>query len=97
MRPLDLLIVAFPLAGLALGSNAGGGKRPNIVLIMTDDQDLRLGSTDYQSVLQRELIQKGTEFTNHFTTTATCCPSRASLLRGQFAHNTNITHVVAPG
>ncbi|KAM0330747.1 hypothetical protein ACHAQA_003700 [Verticillium albo-atrum] len=64
---------------------------------MTDDQDLRLGSTDYQSVLHRELIEKGTEFTNHFITTANCCPSRAAFLRGQQAHNTNITHVNAPG
>ena len=57
--------------------------RPNIVFIMTDDQDRRLGSTDFQPVLQRELIAKGTEFTNHYTNTALCCPSRSTLLRGQ--------------
>lgn len=28
---------------------------------------------------------------------ALCCPSRAALLRGQHAHNTNITNVVLPG
>ena len=57
--------------------------RPNIVMIMTDDQDRRLGSTDFQPVLQRELIGKGTEFTNHYTNTALCCPSRSTILRGQ--------------
>lgn len=71
--------------------------RPNIVFIMTDDQDRRLGSTDYQTVLQRELMAKGTEFTNHYTTQALCCPARSSLLRGQQVHNTNITNVVKPG
>lgn len=76
-------------------ANATG--RPNIVFIMTDDQDRRLGSTDYQEVLHRELIQKGVEFSNHYTTQALCCPARSSLLRGQQIHNTNITNVVKPG
>lgn len=57
--------------------------RPNIVLIMTDDQDRRLGSTAFQPSLQRELLAKGTEFTQHYTNTALCCPSRSTILRGQ--------------
>lgn len=61
--------------------NATG--RPNIVFIMTDDQDRRLDSMKYQTALQRELMAKGTEFTNHYTTQALCCPARSSLLRGQ--------------
>ncbi|CAI0650882.1 unnamed protein product [Colletotrichum noveboracense] len=64
---------------------------------MTDDQDRRLGSTDFQSILHRELISKEAEFINHWTTTAQCCPSRAGLLRGQQSHNTNITHVSGAG
>ncbi|KAL2838572.1 alkaline phosphatase-like protein [Aspergillus pseudodeflectus] len=71
--------------------------RPNIVVLLTDDQDLRLGSPDYQQVLQERLVKKGASFMNHHVTTAVCCPSRASLLKGQLAHNTNITHVRAPG
>jgi arylsulfatase A-like enzyme len=64
---------------------------------MSDDQDRRLGSTDYQYVLQRMLMAKGTEFVNHYATTANCCPSRTSVFRGQMVHNTNVTHVNAPG
>lgn len=71
--------------------------QPNIVVLLSDDQDRRLGSLDYQSAVQRELIAKGTEFVNHYATVAQCCPSRASLFRGQAGHNTNITHVSAPG
>ncbi|RFN43342.1 arylsulfatase [Fusarium flagelliforme] len=71
--------------------------KPNIVFIFTDDQDLHLDSIKYQKALQSELIAKGTSFSNHYVTTAQCCPSRASLLRGQASHNTNITHVEAPG
>ena len=71
--------------------------RPNIVLLLSDDQDRRLGSADFQGVLQGELVAKGTEFINHHVTVAQCCPSRTSLFRGQAAHNTNVTHVQAPG
>lgn len=79
------------------GGNSTTTTRPNIVFIMTDDQDKRLGSTDYMTVLNRELIAKGTEFTNHYTTMALCCPARSSLFRGQQIHNTNITNVIKPG
>lgn len=71
--------------------------RPNIVMIMTDDQDRRLGSTDHMANLHRRLVDRGTEFTNHYTTQALCCPARSSFLRGQQVHNTNITNVVKPG
>ncbi|KAI1334918.1 arylsulfatase [Xylariaceae sp. FL0016] len=72
-------------------------KKPNILFIMTDDQDLRMGSTDYQAVLKSEMGAKGVEFVNHSGTMAQCCPSRTSLLRRQAAHNTNVTHVRALG
>lgn len=71
--------------------------KPNIVFLLSDDQDIRLGSMQYMDTLQRELVAKGTSFFNHHTTVAQCCPSRTTLLRGQAAHNTNITNVHAPG
>lgn len=101
-----LIIIMFASVILAVGLLAGlltrGGHAqtasgPNIVFIMTDDQDKRLGSLDYMPVVQRELVGKGVEFSNHYTTQALCCPSRSSLLRGQQVHNTNITNVVKPG
>ncbi|KAI0378398.1 arylsulfatase [Hypomontagnella monticulosa] len=82
---------------LTTHSDYSNGTRPNIILIFTDDQDLRLGSIDHMPILHRELIEKGTQFMNHYATVALCCPSRASLLRGQAAHNTNLTDVVSPG
>lgn len=70
-----------------------GGKKPNIILFLTDDQDLHMNSLDYQAVVQKEFVQKGTWFKKHFCTIALCCPSRVSLLTGKHAHNTNITDV----
>ncbi|KAI1271292.1 arylsulfatase [Xylaria sp. FL0933] len=72
-------------------------QQPNIVFIMTDDQDLHLGSLNYMPVVKKEIAEKGTTFSRHYVTVAKCCPSRASLLRGQAGHNTNITEVSAPG
>ncbi|KAJ3526385.1 hypothetical protein NM208_g11212 [Fusarium decemcellulare] len=93
---LSLCIALLAIAGNVLGSSYST-KRPNIVMIISDDQDRQLGSMDYMPALHRELMSKGVEFTNHFATVSNCCPSRASLLRGQAAHSTNITHVRPPG
>lgn len=71
--------------------------RPNIVMIMTDDQDLHLDSLDHMAAVQKHLVQKGTTFSNHWVTDAQCCPSRATVPRGQQAHNTNITAIRYPG
>ncbi|CAI6098764.1 unnamed protein product [Clonostachys chloroleuca] len=68
-------------------------QRPDIVFIFTDDQDLHLNSLDYMQNVQKLIVDEGTTFTKHFATVSNCCPSRASLLRGQHGHNTNITHL----
>ena len=74
------LTVAFLLA-LAPAAEA----RPNIVVLMTDDQTL-----DSMSVMPktRALIgAEGTTFTRSFTNYSLCCPSRSTLYTGQYAHN----------
>lgn len=61
---------------------------PNIVIILADDMDNSL-----MPLMQKtnELIgDQGAVFSNYFITTPLCCPSRASMLRGQYAHNTDI-------
>lgn len=92
-----MVLVSTLAAALGLASPVLAQSKPNIVFIMTDDQDRLLNSVDYQSTVQSELIAKGTEFVNHYTNTALCCPSRSTILRGQTVHNTNLTNVVIPG
>lgn len=66
----------------------GTSARPNIILILTDDLDS--GSLPYMPRLKALLADRGTTFTNFFVDVSLCCPSRASILRGQYAHNTQI-------
>ncbi|KAJ6036000.1 hypothetical protein N7540_000279 [Penicillium herquei] len=70
--------------------------RPNVVFILTDDQDTHLNSLDYMPHVKRHLLDQGTHFTKHYCTTAVCCPSRATLWTGKQSHNTNITDVSPP-
>lgn len=74
---------------------ANGGKK-NIVFILTDDQDAVLDSVSYMPKLKEHIVDKGTSFVNHFTTTAICCPARVALWTGKQPHNTNVTDVSPP-
>ncbi|KAJ5808977.1 hypothetical protein N7474_010246 [Penicillium riverlandense] len=71
-------------------------RQPNILFIITDDQDLQLNSVAYTPLIAKHLRDKGTAFANHFVTTSLCCPSRVSLWSGKLAHNTNVTDVSPP-
>lgn len=61
------------------------GDRPNVVVVMTDDQALR----DMRALPRtRALIgRRGATFVNSFVNNPRCCPSRATFLTGQYSHN----------
>ena len=59
--------------------------RPNIVLIISDDQ--RYDSMDYMPITKSRIFDQGVTFTRAYVTTPLCCPSRASILTGLYAHN----------
>jgi hypothetical protein len=73
-----------------------GDERPNIVVILTDDQDLHMDSVDYMPLLKKHVIDHGTFYKHHYCSTAICCPSRVTLWTGRNAHNTNVTDVFPP-
>jgi arylsulfatase A-like enzyme len=57
---------------------------PNVLIFLTDDQRTGLAAmTSTRTRFKRE----GTSFPNGFATTPQCCPSRASIMSGRYAHN----------
>jgi N-acetylglucosamine-6-sulfatase len=83
------LVVFLCLAVLSAGSaslrEAEAATRPNILFVLTDDQDP--DSLARMDQLQNRLVDEGVRFKRAFVTTPSCCPSRATFLRGQYAHN----------
>ena len=77
--------------GGAATASAASAPPPNIVLIQTDDQTDREFTRAVMPETKRLLADHGTTFSRYMVTTAECCPSRASLLTGQYAHNHGVT------
>lgn len=64
---------------------SGVAVRPNVLLLLTDDQRW---DTLWAMPLTRERVAaRGVEFDESFTSTSLCCPDRASILTGLYAHN----------
>jgi len=95
-----LVVLAGPSTALAekrKGHQPVGDKRkrPNVVMIMSDDQDFR---SMWAMPQTRELIgSTGTTFQHEAVTLPLCCPSRATFLTGQYPHNNGIQWNAAPG
>jgi arylsulfatase A-like enzyme len=58
---------------------------PNILLIVSDDQPFY--TANYTPAILNEIFAKGTTFSDAFLSTSLCCPSRATILTGLYAHN----------
>lgn len=61
--------------------------KPNIVVILTDDLDATLGTLNHTPNINTLLRDAGMTFENALVTNSVCCPSRATLLRGQYTHS----------
>jgi arylsulfatase A-like enzyme len=84
-----LLAVAL-LSGCSSATRGGSAPkpRPNFVFLLTDDLDTSV--IPYMPKLKALLTDQGTTLSRYYVSLAWCCPSRASTLRGQYAHNTGV-------
>src|SRR5215216_2317653 len=92
-RRLWPLVLACLL--LLLGSRvADARERPNILVIMTDDQAVQ----DLRAMPQTRALlgDQGTTFTNSFVSFSLCCPSRATFFTGQYGPNHRVLSLHPP-
>jgi arylsulfatase len=86
---------------LALSASAAGvavrrPRQPNILLVVADDlgfSDLGCYGGEIDTPILDSLAARGLRFTQ-FYSTARCCPSRASILTGQYPHKVGVGHMV---
>ena len=80
---LAVLAVTSPADARPVAAAKDG--RPNILVVMTDDQ----AATDVAKMpnVRRLLAERGTTFANAVDSFPLCCPARATFLTGQYAHN----------
>ena len=81
-----VVLLAFGLGTSAQAQVAA--ERPNVIFILTDDQPK--STLRYMPNVQSRLKGEGRTFTNSFNVYPLCCPSRAIIQRGQYAHNTGV-------
>lgn len=80
-----LVLIALLSTTPALASQSANKEKPNIVVIMTDDQ--ALADVSKLPNVNRLLVDKGISFTNAVDSFPLCCPARATFITGQYAHN----------
>ncbi len=67
---------------------------PNIIVLMTDDQEP--ASLKVMKTVRKEMKAKGVTMKHFYANFPLCCPSRATMLTGQYAHNHRVLSNQAP-
>jgi arylsulfatase A-like enzyme len=86
---LMLAVLVVAVAAVPRGAEpaaAGEPKPPNVLIILTDDHRAT-GTLQMMPAVQKWFFGQGTRFTNGYATTPVCCPSRSTIMTGQYSHN----------
>lgn len=95
MKP-RILSLLFVLLWTAASLFAKKDSRPNVIIIMADDMgwsDIGCYGSEIKTPNLDGLAKKGVRFTQ-FYNTGRCCPTRATLLTGTYAHQAGIGHMM---
>jgi N-acetylglucosamine-6-sulfatase len=87
-------LLAAALALCAFIPDAAAADRPNVVVLMTDDQTG--ADLDAMPRTHAVLAGQGVSFDRSYVSYPVCCPSRATYLSGQYAHNHGVLGLYPP-
>lgn len=87
LAPLAVLgpLAAAPLETTAPPETPTATARPNILIVVTDDQPVGMMSAMPRTT--QWLASGGVDFRNAIAPTPLCCPARATIMSGRYAHN----------
>jgi len=95
-----LLVLALSVAVLAPSAPASAADRPNIVLIIADDQGAEdlgcYGNKGIRTPNLDRLAADGMRFTRAFNACSSCSPSRSSIITGRYPHSTGAERLHMP-
>ncbi len=97
LPPLTIILLAISASVLTdcqTKSSPDEGKRPNVLIILTDQQTndclSLLGNPNLNTPYMDSLARRGVYFTESYCTSPVCGPSRSSLLTGRMPHETGV-------
>jgi len=93
---MAMIAVAAALPAPAAGTIAAGRDKPNILLIITDQQfaeamSCRMGREYIRTPAMDSLADQGMLFTRAYTANPLCMPARNALFTGRYPHETGVT------
>src|SRR6187200_2698785 len=94
LAAVTVAVVAVSAAGSRPGAAGAEHGLPNFVVIMTDDQTYQ--DMAAMPATRSEIGAAGATFTRAYVSYPLCCPSRATYLTGQYAHNHGVRTTVPP-
>ncbi|MEI7953722.1 MAG: arylsulfatase [Verrucomicrobiota bacterium] len=98
MKSIAMMIVALMMAhGASVSAGGLAGKRPNIIMILSDDQgygDLgRNGNKEIKTPNLDKMYDESVHFED-FHVSPTCSPTRSSIMSGKHEFKNGVTHTI---
>jgi N-acetylglucosamine-6-sulfatase len=95
-----LALLAAPLSAIPSHGPVAAGEagKPNVLIILTDDQRFNQmwPFRHPQRAIDQDLLSKGIEFRRGYVVNPLCCPSRTSILTGDYSHTTGVWRDTPP-
>ncbi len=91
---------ALALGGQAFAARPLISRAPNVIVIFTDDQGYHdlgcYGADDIPTPAIDAMAAQGVRFTDFYSASSVCTPSRAALMTGCYPLRVSLTHVLFP-